>query len=408
MPRLSYQTPKYRKHKASGQAFVELNGKRHYLGPWGTKASKLEYDRRIAEWLVAGRNPTLEAPAQLTVATLCARYLKFATKYHRKDGKCTGEVPVIKAMIKFVVPLYGRKPCTEFGPLALKAVRHKMIEAGISRTYANSQTARIKRMFKWAASEQLLPIEVFQSLATVDGLRRGKTEARESKPILPVADELVDATLPHMTPVVADMVRLQRLTGMRPAEVCIVRPCDIDRTGPVWVYRPESHKTEHHGRDRTIFIGPKAQAILLRYLARDAQAYCFRPCDSEEKRRAIVHSERKTPLSCGNRPGTNKSRKPRKSPGERYDSRSYWRAIKYATNKAFPAPEGAKGKELADWKAAHRWAPNQLRHSAATEIRREFGLEAAQVILGHSRADVTQIYAARDINLGVEVARLIG
>jgi integrase len=409
MPRPSGQTiPKYRKHRASGQAVVTLHGKDHYLGPHNTKASKLKYDLVIGEWLAGGRNPLITDSANLSVVELCARYFKFAVKYYQKDGKCTGEVPAIKAMIKAIKPVYGEHECIEFGPLALKATRLKMIAGGWARSYANSQIARVKRMFKWGVSEQLIPIECYQTLATVAGLRRGKSDARESDPVLPVEDEHVEATLPFMSPVVADMVRLQRLTGMRPAEVCILRPCDLERSGQVWEYRPESHKTEHHGKQRLVFIGPQGQEILLRYLARDSQAYCFRPCDSESKRRASVHSERKTPLSCGNRPGTKRKRRPKKSPGERYDSRSYWRAIKYACDKAFPIPESLSEVEAKEWKSKYRWAPNQLRHTAATEIRRKFGLEAAQVILGHSRADVTQVYAERDIAKGLEVAAKIG
>jgi hypothetical protein len=37
-----------------------------------------------------------------------------------------------------------------------------------------------------------------------------------------------------------------------------------------------------------------------------------------------------------------------------------------------------------------------------------FGLEAAQVALGHARADVTQTYAERDARLGIEVAKRLG
>ena len=64
--------------------------------------------------------------------------------------------------------------------------------------------------------------------------------------------------------------------------------------------------------------------------------------------------------------------------------------------------------ELQKWQSDHRWSPNQLRHTAATVIRREFGLEAAQVVLGHSQANVTQVYAERDLAKGLEVARQIG
>src|SRR5262249_26288336 len=154
---------------------------------------------------------------------------------------------------------------------------------------------RITRLFRWAASEGRIPASIPQSISMVPGLRYGKTMARETKPVLPVDDATVNATLPHLPPIVADMVRFQRLTGCRPAEVCSARPCDIDRTGDVWEYRPQHHKTQHVGRHRVIFIGPQAQAILLRYLARDAETHCFRPCDSELKRRAEVHAARKTP-----------------------------------------------------------------------------------------------------------------
>ena len=100
-------------------------------------------------------------------------------------------------------------------------------------------------MFRWAASEELIPANVCQSLSTVTGLRKDESEARETSPILPVDDEIVERTLPHLPEIVADMVRLQRLTGMRPSEVCILRPYDIDRAEYICKYCPESHKTEH-------------------------------------------------------------------------------------------------------------------------------------------------------------------
>lgn len=115
---------------------------------------------------------------------------------------------------------------------------------------------------------------------------------------MPVDDVKVEAALGHFPEVVADMVRLERLTGMRPVEVCMLRPCDLDRSKEAWIYRPESHKTEHYSRERIIPIGPRAQKVLLRYLVRDSQECCFRPCDSEAKRRAEARKHRKTPLSC--------------------------------------------------------------------------------------------------------------
>jgi integrase len=417
MPRLINSLPKYRKHKASGQAVVTLAGVDYYLGPHGTKAAKRQYDRLVAEWLQHDRRlqPTGES---ITIVELAARYLRFAKAYYQKDGRCTKVAPAVKACIKYLKDWYGSEPAADFGPLALKAVRQRMVEDGLSRRYVNDHAARIKRMFKWAVGEQLIPPATWQALAAVPGLVRGKTEARDNPPIMPVDDATVDATLPHLPEVVADMLRLQRLTGMRPAEVCIVRPCDVDRSGDVWLYRPASHKTEHHGRERIVFLGAEAQCVLLRYLARDPEAYCFRPCDSEAKRRAEVHATRQTPLSCGNRPGSNRRRKPQHKPGDRYEVDAYRRAITRACDKAFPHPTlarvpaadltAAQVAELRQWQRNHRWAPNRLRHSYATRVRRECGLEAAQVVLGHSGADVTQIYAERDLAKGLEVARRIG
>ena len=314
MPRLINALPKYRKHRASGQAIVTLSGVDHYLGPHGTKTSKRQYDRLMAEWLENGRHLLLSQGDAITVVELCARYWKFAKGYYVKDGRCTKVAPAIKLALRYVNSWYGKELACNFGPLALKAIRKQMVKDGHSRRYVNDHVDRIKRMFKWAVGEQLVSAEVYNALVTVPGLLRGRTEARETAPVLPVDDATVEATLPHLPSVIADMVRFQRITGCRPAEVCIVRPCDLDRSGEVWTYQPESHKTEHHGRERIIFVGPKAQAVLLRYLARDSQAFCFRPCDSEEKRRAAQHEARETPLSCGNRPGTNRRRQPKLNP----------------------------------------------------------------------------------------------
>ena len=307
--------------------------------------------------------------------------------------------------------LYGRSAAAEFGPLEFKAVREKLVGENLARSFINASMRRIVRMFKWAVSEGRLSPAIPQALAMVPGLKRGRTTARETKPVMPADDKLVDATLPCLPAVIADMVRVQRFTGCRPAEVCMIRPCDINRSGDVWEFRPRAHKTSHHGRERVIFIGPQAQGVLLRYFARDPESFCFRPCDSEAKRRSAQHAARRTPISCGNRPGSNRIQGKRsRPPGEFYITRAYHQAVRMACLKAFPVPTEIEGKAAAaaKWRANHKWAPNQLRHSAATEIRKRYGLEAAQVVLGHSKADVTQVYAERDYALAANVARQIG
>lgn len=390
---MSVRIPKYRHHKPTGQALVEIRGRRIYLGRHGTEESREKYRRIIAQFVTGeGEISAVEPKAELTVNEVILRYFRFAETYYVKHEKPTDEVAALRAILKRLRSLYGHTPVSGFGPKAFKILRDSLILEGLSRKYINDCMARVRRIFRWAAAEELVPASIYQALASVPGLRRGRSKARETKRILPVSAERIEAILPELPEVVADMVRMQRLTGMRPAEVCILRPCDIDRTGEVWRFVPESHKTEHFGRERVIFIGPKAQEVLLRYLARDSQAYCFRPCDSEAKRRAEAHAERKTPLEYGNRPGTNRKGNSKRKPGEKYNTNSYRKAIHRACDKS-----GVK-----------RWSPNRLRHAAATEIRREYGLEAAQIILGHSAADITQVYAERDLFKGLKVAKEIG
>lgn len=418
------RVPSYRHHKPTGQAVVTINGRDIYLGKWNTTASRVEYDRLIAEFLANGRR--LQSNADATVVEVLNAYRKFAESYYRKGGQVTSEYGCILESLKIVRELYGRKIANDFGPLALKAVRQRMVDKGWSRGHINKSIGRIRRCFKWAVENELVRRDMYHGLMAVSGLRKGRSEAHEPDPVLPVEDKTVQATLPQMTQVVADMVRFQRITGCRPQDVCNLRPCDVDMSGEVWLYRPATHKTEHHGRERIIPIGPKGQEILRPYLLREKETHSFSPEDSEKKRREELHESRATRLSCGNRPGTNRKKKPKRTAGEQYTVHSYRRAIHRACDIAFPAPEplcrrdhesqqqwldrltDKQRAELKKWQSDHRWSPNRLRHSAGTEIRKRFGLEAAQVILGHASADVTQVYAERDLQKAVEIMLEVG
>ena len=369
----SKSLPKYAKHRASGQAVVRLNCKDVYLGPHGTKTSKLEYDRVIGEWLANGRQLPSESTETLAVKDLIARYWAHCKTYYVKNGKQTDEVGSIKIAMRDTRKLYGQTPVNDFGPLALEAIRNAMIARGNARSYINNNVNRIRRMFKWGVAKQLVQADVYTALQALDGLKKEKSAAREPDPVLPVSNEVVDATLEHCPPMVADMIRFQRLTGCRPGEVRTIKPSEIDTTHAVWRYTPGTHKMEHKGRGRVILIGPKAQAIIRPYLLRDENAECF---------------ERPT--------------------GGRFKRWNYNEQINKACDKAWPYPRCLNADAIKAWQKRHRWAPNRLRHSAATAIREEFGLEAAQTVLGHASADVTQVYAERDIKKAAEVMGKVG
>jgi len=107
--------------------------------------------------------------------------------------------------------------------------------------------------------------------------------------------------------------------------------------------------------------------------------YFFSPREAMEEFRAEQRRHRKTPLQPSQKTRA-RVEEPNRSLGERYTTKSYHHAIGYGCRKA----------------GVDAWHPNQLRHSAATRLRKEFGLEAARVILGHSSTVVTEVYAQLD------------
>jgi integrase len=402
MPRTD-SLPKYRKHKASKQAVVTLNGRDHYLGPHGSRSSVKEYDRLVAEWLARGRR-SIEV-AEVTVSELLLAYAQFAKVHYRKHGQATGSWDNQKPTIKLFRDMYGDTLVSEFGPLKLKAFRekisrpremkfgHRVEVRTASRRYINDQVSLVRRIFRWGLAEELVPAGIVTAISAVDGIQAGRTDLPEGKRVEPVSEKHVEAVLPLLTPTVRAMVQVQLLSGMRPNEVLQLRPMDVDRSGEVWTYKPQSHKTEHHGRQRIVPLGPQAQEALMPFLDRKPDMSCFVPAESFSESLAKRKARRVTPLSCGNRPGTNrKSYTPNKPSESTYTNDSYRRAIHRACDAA----------------KIPRWSPNQLRHSAATKIRSQFGLEQARVVLGHSKTMTTEIYAEKDLESAKQVARALG
>jgi site-specific recombinase XerC len=408
MTKRNGHVPAYRLHKPSGQARVIIARRHIYLGPYGSAESREKYARIIAETAVNVEKPDISAalyqPESLSVNEVILAYWRFAEGYHVLGGEPTKEMDCIREALVPLREHYGLSSARSFGPKSLKALQQHMISRGLCRTLINQRIGRIKRVFKWAVSEELVPAAVFHGLQAVAGLRFGHTEARETEPVKPVPDEHVDAVLPFVTPHVAAMIQLQRLTGTRPCEVVIARPCDIDMSGDVWVYEPEDHKNRWRGSRRLIPIGPKAQAILQPFLDRDPNTYIFSPKESDawrrENRPVYYQAKRKTPIYPSElraRERLKQERRnqtPKRPKRDRYDTASYRRAITYGLTKARKS-----GVEV------NHWHPNQLRHTRATEIRKSDGIEAAQVVLGHARADVTQVYAEKNLELAMKIAR---
>jgi integrase len=435
------KVPKYRLHKATGKAIVVLGGRMFYLGQYGSIESRAEYARLIAEWTSQGGVTPSQRVASLgacdpgldmTITELILAYWRHVQETYIKDGQLTTEVGVIHQVLKVVRELYGHTQAKAFGPLALGACQDAMIARGWSRKSINRQVIRIRALFKWAASRELLPVSIYEALRTVEGLRKGRSTAKERPRVRPIPDAVVDATIPHLSATVAAMVRVQRLSGMRPQEVVGLRAIDIDMGDlTCWTYRPARHKTEHDDKERIVYIGPRAIEVIRPFLGLDLTAYLFSPRRSEAERHAGRRAGRKTPLyrsHVAHQAAKNRARGGR-ALGEHYTVGTYRQAIHRACDKAFPHPAVAKlpakdldaaqraeheawcadhHAELESWRKARRWNPHALRHSAATQIRGRFGIEAAQAVLGHSELDTTELYAEKNLNTAREVMRQIG
>jgi integrase len=188
------------------------------------------------------------------------------------------------------------------------------------------------------------------------------------------------------------LVELQLLTGARAGELVGLRPMDLDMTGKVWAANLGEHKTAHWGYERTLYLGPHARKVIKPFLSRPTDRPMFSPAEAERDRRDQAHEKRITPLKYGNAPGTNKSARPKRPPGETYDVGSYRRAIQRACTLA----------------KVPSWHPHALRHNAATNLRREFGIEVARVVLGHRSPAMTAVYAELDAGKAVEAIGKVG
>jgi integrase len=389
--------PKYRRQLgASGEerAFVVLGGRRVYLGPYGTPESKERYARAVAEWEAADRRVPIEKGEAVTVVELAAAFWDHAQAYYRRpDGSPTEELANFKPILALMRDLYGETPAAEFGPKRLRALRQKLIERGGARGYINSSIARLKRVFRWAVAEEMVSPVVHQALEAVPGLRRGRSEARETAPVRPVAEKDIEAVLPYLSEELRAVARLQLLSGARSGEILAMRPADLDMSGAVWTFTPADHKNAHRDHARTIFLGPQAQDVLRPFLADcGLLGYVFSPRRAEERRLARRHAERRTPATYGNVPGSNRTRNPKRRPGERYKPRAYAHAVRRACERAGVNP----------------WHPHRLRHAAGTRFRREFNIDVARALLGHRTLRVTDTYAEIDAAKAVEVMAKIG
>ncbi len=295
-----------------------------------------------------------------TVDDVCSAYLDYAAVYYHGGH----ELSTVTCALRVFRALYGRRPIGDIVHTDLLQAREALVRKGLARVTVNRYIGVItNRLAPWAFDTGIIRAATKAELTPVSPLKANRCAARECAPVRPVADDIVDKTLACLPPNLAAMVRVQRLTGMRPAEVCQLNWPAIDTSTIPWVYRPEHHKNEWRGQPRAVCIGPRARAILRQYTS---TKYPFSPLAAIAERLAARGHKEITDAPLGRRVG------------ERWTREAYTRAINRACARA----------------GVESWAPNRLRHAFATEVRRAFGVDAARAVLGHSTgAKITDRYS---------------
>lgn len=319
------------------------------------------YRRFLAEHYAGIIAPT--GPA-VTVQHLIDRYNDHAERYYRdRDGKATGEAATIAGALKPLGELYGTLDAEALAGPHVKAVLVAMSSDGRTRQTVNAYLSRIRRMVKWAVSESLVGADVLIRVQSVQALREGERGTTEAGGVDAVPEPHLTAVLAVLEPALASMVRLQLITGMRPGEVCRMRPVDIDVTVTPWAYRPARHKNQHRGQRRTVYLGPQARELVEPFLNRDLTRPLFVPDEVHharlDRRRAAYEPPAAAEGDYRDWPSAKRRHAQRAGNpryGDSYTTAGYTRAIQSAC-------EGA-GVPL--------WSAGQLRHNAEQRIEERF------------------------------------
>ncbi len=306
--------------------------------------------------------PATPIPLRCDIETLCEAFLEHAQTYYRKSGRSTGVVGAFEAVAKYMMQVWGGREASSLRAADMEALQTRMVASGLARSTVNSYSIKARTIVRWGVKKDAVDGAALERLRSVPAVKKNRTTAREPGKVRPVPLADVEATLPKLRPRYRAIARLQLYAGARPGETCGIQLRWIDRSGKVWIYSvPEDlDKTAHHrrpGEVRKVYFGPKAQEILRPMLTMPPNAPLFR-----------LRS------------------------GRAQHPRAYRDAVHRACARA----------------GVPMWSPGQLRHTMATEVRARYGLDAAQSLLGHENAEITEGYAELRDDLALKVAAEMG
>jgi len=385
--------PKYSCHKRSGQGVVYVHGKAIWLGKYNSLESLKRYNAVITEFL-KGNIPDKSVFAfksAPSVRQLCELYVEQQLpKYSDAERACQG------GAIRLLVTMFASTEVTDFGPLRLAEVRDAMIAGDPhatntsgnlrprkpwSRDFVNHQVKRVRAIFRWGISKEIVPQVVADALGSLSALRPHECIAAEPRQRSAVPPEKLAAVRDVLKARNRDIYDLLLMSGARPNEIISLTTGQIDRRGEVWRVDLESHKNAHRGKSRTLFFNRTAQAILEKYLHADPSKRLF----------PMLRS-------------------------------TFGSAVKAACEVAFQMPEELRKppkdltpEQLADvrarakqWRRENVFTPHWLRHTVATKLADEMGTEAAQRLLGHAGKAMTEHYSKAADKVAISAAQRLG
>jgi integrase len=359
---------------------VYVRGQVKYLGKWDSPESKAAYKGIVADWAgsqTSSAKPVVPitpadtipvvAPHRLTIAEALVDYKHHAERYYKSR-----EVDNLGEALRPVREKFGYLPMSDFGPLQLRVLRNQWIEQGLARSTINARVIRIRRFFRWAASHELVDVNVLVRLTTVESLMPGRG-GKETRPKRPVTWEEVEVTLPYLPDMVRAMLLFGWHTGARPAEITTLTTGMIQESGDVWIATLDNHKTAGWGHTREILIGRSAQKVLQPWLRGDSlNEPIFSPRRVDERQ--------------------GKRLKGKRPPGRIYSRAAFQQVVRRACRRA----------------GISVWTPNMLRHAYGTRLRESAGIEAAQMALGHAKPDTSLIYTSAAKARAIEAVKALG
>jgi len=425
MPKLTNsKLPQYCRLSQKNIGYFWKDGKKIYLpGKYGSPESLEAYNKEMASLLEERvdkqvtvspksggkiKHPLTEITVtkDLTIVELLHRFGEHAKTYYVKNGKPTGSAYQLKVASDPVKEHFADLKASKFTKLELKFVQERMVESGLSRGVVNARIGRIRTIFNWAVEEGLIDEDVAIKLKSVKALKKGRTKAPDHPKRKPVADDVVEKTLLLLSPVVRDMVVIERETGCRPGEIFSMTWNQIDTSDDIWIYMCDDHKTIPYDIIRPIPLRAKCQKILERYRDTPPDAIIFSPKRNAREQAAEKAAKRKTKRQPSQvKRYNNKSTRREHLVGDEYNRKSYLNAIKRGISRYDKTEIKAAKEENREPVLLEKWFPYRLRHSAATETDHTLGREATRRLLGHTSDQMTDRYVHESIEEIKKMAR---